>query len=87
MQKSKMLKSNLDDEMDYLSKEELDFFLDEPEMSEMLSTLVTGAISLTQLVIENKIRNSEKMNDQDIYDIYNRSFKAIAIPIEKQEEL
>ena len=38
---------------------------------------MSSAIDLSKLVIENKVRNSDRIEDEDIYDIYNKAFKSI----------
>jgi hypothetical protein len=35
---------------------------------------MNSAIELSKLVVENRVRNSEHMVDNDIYDIYKKSF-------------
>ena len=41
----------------------------------ILPKIMSTAIDMTKLVIENRVRNAEKMTDEDIYQIYNTSFK------------
>ncbi|KJW03449.1 hypothetical protein REIP_1482 [Rickettsia endosymbiont of Ixodes pacificus] len=36
---------------------------------------MSTAVDMIKLVIENRVRNAEKMTDEDIYQIYNTSFK------------
>ena len=47
------------------------------EIGEMVRCVITTAVELSKLVIENKIRNSDHMIDEDIYRIYGNSFKSI----------
>ena len=46
-------------------------------VSQMFSSTMTTAIELLKIVIENKVRNAEQMIDEDIYNIYKKSFSAI----------
>ena len=46
-------------------------------VGQMVSSTMTTAIELLKIVIENKVRNAEQMIDEDIYDIYKKSFSAI----------
>jgi len=46
-------------------------------LGQLASAAMTTAIDLTKIVIENKIRNTEIMNDEDIYKIYKKSFETI----------
>jgi hypothetical protein len=76
---SKVTKLNPDD----LS---LDFFEDMMEelamdhggaehvVGQMMPPIMNSAIELSKLVVENRVRNSEHMVDNDIYDIYKKSF-------------
>ena len=46
-------------------------------VGQMASSAINSAIELSKLVIENRVRNTEHMIDEDIYNIYRKSFKAI----------
>jgi hypothetical protein len=46
-------------------------------VGQMVSSTMTTAIELLKIVIENKVRNAEQMIDEDIYNIYKKSFSAI----------
>ena len=46
-------------------------------LGQLASAAMTTAIDLTKIVIENKIRNTEIMNDEDIYKMYKKSFETI----------
>ena len=46
-------------------------------VGQMISSTMTTAIELLKIVIENKVRNAEQMIDEDIYNIYKKSFSAI----------
>jgi hypothetical protein len=49
------------------------------EMVQMVSEVLNLAIDLSTLVVDNRKHNSEKMSDEDIYQIYNESFRAILL--------
>jgi hypothetical protein len=46
-------------------------------VGQMVSSTMTIAIELLKIVIENKVRNAEQMIDEDIYNIYKKSFSAV----------
>ena len=46
-------------------------------VSQMVSSTMTTAIELLKIVIENKVRNAEQMIDEDIYNIYKKSFSTV----------
>lgn len=46
-------------------------------IGQLAASAINSAINLTKLVIDNRIHNSQKMNDEDIYKIFNKSFKSI----------
>ena len=46
-------------------------------VGQMASSAINSAIELSKLVIENRVRNAEHMIDEDIYNIYRKSFTAI----------
>ncbi|HJD56494.1 MAG TPA: hypothetical protein LFW21_07885 [Rickettsia endosymbiont of Pyrocoelia pectoralis] len=50
-----------------------DYFAE--QIVNILPKVMSTAIDMTKLVIENRVRNAEKMTDEDIYQIYNTSFK------------
>lgn len=47
------------------------------QMMDLVPSIMTAAIDVSKLVIDNRVRNSEKMKDEDIYQIYRKSFKQI----------
>ena len=47
------------------------------QIGQMASTAMTAAIALSKLVIENRLRNSDHMLDEDIYKIYGNSFRSV----------
>ena len=46
-------------------------------VGQMVSSTMTTAIELLKIVIENKVRKAEQMIDEDIYNIYKKSFSAV----------
>ena len=60
------------------SKKEEDLYLEaEESMSEMFSTFMHTSISLTKIIVENRQKNSKLLNDQDILDIFSKSFSVV----------
>lgn len=47
------------------------------EMMSVLPFLLNASLELAKLVIDNRVRNSEKMTDDDIYSIHRKSFQKI----------
>ncbi len=47
------------------------------EMISVMSSILAQSIDIAKLVIENRARNSEKMSDQDIYQIHLDSYAHI----------
>ena len=41
---------------------------------QIMPPIMNSAIELSKLVVENRVRNLENMVDDDIYDIYKKSF-------------
>jgi len=46
-------------------------------ITHLVSSTVSSAIDLSKVIIENRVRNSQQLNDDDIYEIYAKSFKSI----------
>lgn len=46
-------------------------------IGQMASSAINATIELSKLVIENRVRNEEHMIDEDIYNIYKKSFMTI----------
>ena len=46
-------------------------------VGQMASSAINAAIELSKLVIENRVRNAEHMIDEDIYNIYKKSFMTV----------
>lgn len=74
-------KNKKDDMMDILSAmayediemQEDNYFAE--QIVNILPKVMSTAMDMTKLVIENRVRNDGKMTDEDIYQIYNTSFK------------
>ncbi len=43
-------------------------------MVNVLSSVINSVQFLSNLVVENRVRNSQQMTDEDIYNIYRKSF-------------
>jgi hypothetical protein len=52
-------------------------YYDEGAMAQMISSVLNASAELSKLVIENRKHNSQKMSDEDIYEIYSKSFTHI----------
>ena len=63
-----------DDIMDDLVMEH---FEADHTVGQMASSAINSAIELSKLVIENRVRNADHIIDEDIYNIYRKSFTAI----------
>lgn len=46
-------------------------------IGELLTSTIKAAIELSKLVIRNRENNGQRIRDDEIYEIYNRSFKQI----------
>ena len=46
-------------------------------VGQIASSAINSAIELSKLVIENRVRNADHIIDEDIYNIYRKSFTAI----------
>lgn len=74
-------KNKKDDMMDMLNsmvQEDIemqasDYFAE--QIVNILPKVMSTAVDMTKLVIENRVRNAEQITDEDIYQIYNTSFK------------
>jgi len=47
------------------------------EVASFLPTLMDSAISLTELIIANRQHNSQKMTDEDIFNIHHKAFQHV----------
>jgi hypothetical protein len=65
----------IEEDDDYHEHEYCDHEDVHAEMMSALPSLLNASLELTKLIIDNKIRNSEKMTDEDIYSIYRKSFQ------------
>jgi hypothetical protein len=45
--------------------------------AQLASAAMSAAIDLSKLVVENRIRNASNMDDDDIYNIYQKSFESV----------
>ena len=55
--------------------EDVDYM--DQSMGSMVSSVIHNAMELSKLVIENRIRNSENIKDEDIYNIYAKSLNVV----------
>ena len=53
-------------------------------VTQMISSICNNSIELSKVVIENRVRNSDKLSDADIYNIYKESTKVVTLSIEPQ---
>ena len=79
----------------FTNREEDDFIIEDEEYSDgydeaeqatiiqMIPLILEQTFNLTELLIANRVRNSEKMSDNDIYQIYRDTFKNITKVFEK----
>jgi hypothetical protein len=54
-------------------------------IGQLASSAMTTAIELSKIVIENRVRNTENMIDEDIYKIYKQSFATIITAVSVTE--
>ena len=54
-------------------------------IGQLASSAMSTAIELTKIVIENRVRNTENMIDEDIYKIYKKSFATIITAVSVTE--
>ena len=54
-------------------------------IGQLASSAMTTAIELSKIVIENRVRNTESMIDEDIYKIYKKSFATIITAVSVTE--
>ncbi len=47
-------------------------------MASMITSVINSVRFLSNLVVENRVRNSEQMTDEDVYKIYRKSFATVA---------
>lgn len=57
-------------------------FVDHGNTENLIATVLNSTKYLTGAIIENRVRNSEKIKDEDIYNIYSKSFKTVLKEIE-----
>ncbi len=65
--------------MDLMSKSQDDsdddIEVDIEQMMSILPNIMSSTIDMAKLVIENRVRNSDRMTDDDIYQIHRDAFK------------
>jgi len=49
----------------------------ESAMGDMITAVMQSSMELTKLVIENRVRNTDHMIDDDIYEIHKKSVQAL----------
>jgi len=50
---------------------------DSESLLSMMSIAIRGTTDLSKIIIDNRMRNSEKITDEDIYKIYKESYKKL----------
>ena len=55
----------------------MEHFETDHAVGQIASSAINSAIELSKLVIENRVRNAEHRTDEDIYNIYRKSFIAV----------
>ena len=53
------------------------------DVTSVMSSMCNNSIELSKLVIENKVRNSEKLEDSDIYKIHRDSLSNVMKDMDK----
>jgi hypothetical protein len=61
---------NINNEMFYAGAEE--------SVLATFPIIMSSTFGLTKLIIENKVRNSEKLTDRDIYKIHSEAFNHVS---------
>ena len=51
-------------------------------ITEVMPSVINSSVEVMKLVVENRVRNKEKMDDNDIYHIYKKSFDSVTSGIE-----
>ena len=88
MQKRKLAKTKEVDHCDhqYYPEGFMDEMMDDFAMhhsgsenatAQIASSAMSAAIELSKLVVENRIRNASNIGDDDIYNIYQKSFDSV----------
>lgn len=71
----------IEGDADYIEDEEYDEcehdYYHQNESIAMIPAFMGQALDIAKLIIENKVRNSEKISDKDIYQIHRNSFKHV----------
>ena len=58
----------------------------ENAMGHMITSILNSSIELSKIVIENRVRNSDHMIDEDIYDIHKKSFGSVQAVLDSVNE-
>ena len=58
----------------------------ENAMEHMITAILNSSIELSKIVIENRVRNSDHMIDEDIYDIHKKSFQLVKGALDNLKE-
>lgn len=51
-------------------------------IAEVMPCVIKSSVEVMKLVVENRVRNKEKMDDSDIYNIFQKSFSSVTSGIE-----
>lgn len=54
-----------------------DHFDVDNSLEQMVSSVMNASVELSKLVIENRVRNTDRMVDEDIHEIYKKSFMTV----------
>lgn len=54
-------------------------------MSAMMEPMLDSTMELTKLIIENRLRNNQIVDESEIYEIHKRAFNHCMNNIEKQD--
>jgi hypothetical protein len=72
---------NEHDSREFMAEMMNDFAMHHSEAGNVTAQLASGAMNsamaLSKLIVENRGRNSDRIDDNDIYDIYQKSFNAV----------
>ena len=78
---------DIEDDLELLEDDEYadyDEYIPE-EMISAMSSLLSQSLDVAKLIIENRVRNSERMSDEDIYQIHMDSFTHMSNIISRGE--
>ena len=91
MQKRKIHKSNQPISIDVVQDALDDLFASQfaptgDSITQVMTAVLNNSMELSKLVVENRVRNSKKLQDEDIYNIYNSSLKVALKAMEPQDK-